>query len=90
MEGWVVTLEFFGGLDFFLGDAKALAVVDVEVHFADNVTDNLIRLEKNLVSTSQERRLRGGECFGQARTRCTSEMFLALYAARAFARAKCT
>lgn len=43
---WYGTLELGGGLDFLLGDAKRFAVVDVEIHLADNVADNVVGLHK--------------------------------------------
>lgn len=37
-------LEFFGGLDFGLGDAERVAVVDVEFHFVEDVGDDFVGL----------------------------------------------
>lgn len=37
-----LTLELFGGLDLGLGDAKGVAVVDVKLHFVEDVGDDFV------------------------------------------------
>jgi hypothetical protein len=37
-----LALEFLCGLNFGLGDAKGVAVVDVKLHFVENVGDNFV------------------------------------------------
>lgn len=51
-EGKLLTFVFLGALHFLLGDAKALAVANVQLHLAKNVCDDAGGLSQTKLNSS--------------------------------------